>query len=57
MRIEWRIEWRIEDGEGEEGRRWGKVVLCLFTCPRRRSLCIWFQLVGLGSADAIVARA
>jgi hypothetical protein len=28
-------------------------LVCLSACPRRRSLCIWFQC--LGFADAIVA--
>jgi hypothetical protein len=33
-------------------------LVCLFACPHRRLLCIWFQwaFVGLGVADAIVAR-
>jgi hypothetical protein len=40
----------MEDGDGENC-----VLLVrafLFACPRRRLLCIWFQLVGLRFAGA-----
>jgi hypothetical protein len=33
-------------------------LFCLFACPRRHLLCIWFQwaIVGLGLASAIIYR-